>query len=145
MEEIAKQRTAEANGAPIKYIHIVLEKDEITAETPNDIVEASEYYRTLRGQHKNADNLQMFSGNSSTFAFHAFSDMDKFLTQPILIIAGTKANSIWQSELAYSNATVAKSRELYKIEGATHMDLYDIEKYVNQAVDRIGKFFSKNL
>ena len=35
--------------------------------------------------------------------------------------------------------------ELYKIEGATHMDLYDIEKYVNQAVDKIGQFFSKNL
>lgn len=145
LEEIAKQRTAEANGAPIKYVHIVPEKDEITAETPNDIVEASEYYRTPRGQHKNADNLSMFSGGDSVYIFSAFANMDRFLTQPVLIIAGTKANSIWQSELAYSKATAAKSREFYKIEGATHMDLYDIEKYVNQAVDKMEKFFNKNL
>ena len=145
LEEIAAQRTAEANGAPVKYVHIVPEKNEITADTPNDIVEASDYYRTSRGQHKNSKNLSMFSGADSTFAFHAFSDMDKFLTQPILIIAGTKAESFWQSELAFENAKVAKSRELYKIDGATHMDLYDVEKFVNQAVNKLDNFFKKNL
>lgn len=145
LETIAAQRTAEANGAPIRYDHIVPERDEITADTPNDIVEASEYYRTPRGQHKNSPNLSMFSGGDSVFAFHAFSDMETLLTQPILLIAGTKANSFWQSELAYSKATAAKSRELYKINGATHMDLYDGEKYVNQAVDKMSKFFRENL
>ena len=114
-EEIAKQRTAEANGTPIKYVYIVPEKDEITAENPNDIVETSEYYRTPRDQHKNADNLSMFSGGDSVYMFSAFANMDRFLTQPILIIAGMKANLIWQSELTYNKATAAQSREFYKI------------------------------
>ena len=87
----------------------------------------------------------MFSGSDGVFAFHAFSDMNTLLTQPILLIAGTKANSFWQSELAFEHATAAKSRELYKIDGATHMDLYDIEKFVNQAVDKLNDFFSQNL
>lgn len=145
LEAIAAQRTAEAKGAPIRYNHIVPEKDEITSDTPNDIVEATDYYRTPRGQHKNSRNLSMFSGSDSVFAFHAFSDMDTLLTQPILFIAGTKANSFWQSELAFEHAKAAKSRELYKIDSATHMDLYDIEKFVNQAVDKLNDFFSKNL
>ena len=41
LEAIAAQRTAEANGAPIRYDHIVPTREEITAETPQDIVEAS--------------------------------------------------------------------------------------------------------
>lgn len=145
LEAIAAQRTAEANGTPIRYDHVVPEQNEITADTPNDIVEASEYYRTSRGQHKNSPNLTMFSASDSVFAFHAFADLDTLLTQPVLLIAGTKAGSLWQSELAYSKATAAKSREFYKIDGATHMDLYDGEKFVNRAVDKLSKFFDKNL
>lgn len=145
LEAIAAQRSAEANGAPIRYDHIVPEQNEITADTPNDIVEASEYYRTPRGQHPNSKNLAMFSGGDSVFTFHAFSDLETLLTQPVLLIAGTKAGSLWQSELAYNKSTAAKSRELFLIEGATHMDLYDGEKYVNRAVDKLEKFFRQNL
>lgn len=145
LEEIAAQRTAEANGAPIKYNHIVPEQDEITADTPNDIVEASEYYRTPRGYHPNSKNIAMFSGGDAVFTFHAFSDLDTLLTQPVMFIAGKKAGSLWQSELAYDKATAAKTRELYLVDDATHMDLYDGEKYVNQAVGKLEKFFHKNL
>ena len=67
------------------------------------------------------------------------------LTQPILLVARTKAGSLWQSEISYSKATAVSSRELYKIAGVTHMNLYDGEKYVNQAVDKIEKFFRANL
>ena len=145
LEAIAAQRTAEANGAPIRNDHIVPTKDEITADTPHDIVEASEYYTEARGQHPNARNMSMFSGGDGIYAFHAFSDMETLLTQPALFIAGTKAGSLWQSELAYSKATAAASRELYKVNGATHMDLYDVTKFVNQAVDKLANFFHANL
>ena len=87
----------------------------------------------------------MFSGGDGIYAFHAFADMETLLTQPTLFIAGTEAGSLWQSELAYSKATAAKSRELYKVQGATHMDLYDGTKFVNQAVDKLAKFFRANL
>lgn len=145
LEAIKAQRIREANGEPILYVHIVPEQNEITPETDNDMVEASEYYRTARGFHKNSPNLSMFSGGDSVYTFHAFSDMNTLLKQPILLIAGTRANSLWQSEIAYNSATAAKSRELFKIDGATHMDFYDIEKYVNQAVDKMDKFFRQNL
>lgn len=145
LEAIAAQRTAEANGAPVLYVHNVPTREEITADTPHDIVEASEYYTEARGQYPTAKNLVMFSGSDGVYAFHAFADMETLLTQPVLFISGTKAGSLWQSELAYSKATAATSREFYKVNGATHMDLYDVTKYVNQAVDKLAKFFSQNL
>ena len=145
LEAIAAQRTAEANGAPVRYDHIVPTREEITSATPRDIVEASEYYTESRGQHPNAKNISMFSAGDTVYAFHAFSDMETLLTQPALFIAGTEAGSLWQSELAYSKATAAASRELYRIKGATHMDLYDLPKFVNQAVDKLEKFFRENL
>ena len=145
LEVIAAQRTAEANGAPVRYDHIVPTKDEITAYTPRDIVEASEYYTEARGQHPNARNMSMFSAADAVYTFHAFSDMETLLTQPALFIAGTEAGSLWQSEIAYNKATAAASREFYKIDGATHMDLYDVTKFVNQVVDKLEKFFHTNL
>ena len=145
LEAIAAQRTAEANGAPILYVHNVPTREEITADTPHDIVEASEYYTEARGQYPTAKNLVMFSGGDGIYSFHAFSDMQTLLTQPALFIAGTEAGSLWQSELAYSKATAAASRELYKVNGATHMDLYDVTKFVNQVVDKLEKFFHANL
>ena len=56
-----------------------------------------------------------------------------------------KAGSLWQSELAYDRATAATSRELYKVDGATHMDFYDKPNFVNPVVDKLTNFFRTNL
>lgn len=145
LEAVAAQRTAEANGAPVRYDHIVPEKQEITAQTPADIVEASDYYTTKRGKAPNSMNLSQFSASDAVFAFHAFGDEETLLTQPALFIAGTKAGSLWQSELAYEKAVSAKNRELYRVEGATHMDLYDKHEYIDNVVEKLDNFFKNNL
>ena len=143
LEAIAKQRTAEANGAEPQYTQYVPEQNEITSKTERDMVEASEYYRTPRGQHPNAKNKVLFRSFDKVLAFNAFSQIDTLLTQPVLFIAGTEAGSKWQSEIAHKKATSKK--ELYLIKGATHMDLYDVEKYVNEAVGKMTIFFQENL
>ncbi|MEV0087677.1 hypothetical protein [Saccharopolyspora sp. NPDC050642] len=35
--------------------------------------------------------------------------------------------------------------ELFIIEGATHVDLYDVDKYVTPAVAKLTQFFNQNL
>lgn len=35
-------------------------------------------------------------------------------------------------------------KELFIIDGATHFDLYDIDRYVDQAVERIDAFYKKH-
>ncbi len=141
LQAVAKQRTAEANGAQPIYINYVPEKPDAT--TPNDLVEAHDYYRTPRAQHPNSTNLLLFTSLDKMLAFEAFANIESFLTQPILVIVGSKAGSRWQGEEIYKKAKSQK--ELMVIHGATHMDLYDIPKYVNQVASNMTTFFGKNL
>ena len=128
LEAVAKQRTAEAKGAEPMYINYVPEKPD--ANTPNDLIEASDYYRTPRAQHPNSTNIFLFTSLDKMMAFDAYANIETLLTQPILIIVGSNAGSRWQGEGIYKRVTSPK--ELKLIDGATHMDLYDIPKYVNQ-------------
>lgn len=113
------------------------------ANTPNDLIEAYDYYRTPRAQHPNSPNRLLFTSLDKVLAFEAFANMETFLTQPTLVIVGSKAGSRWQGEEIYQKATCPK--KLVVIDGATHMDLYDIPKYVNQVSSKMGTFFEKNL
>jgi len=141
LEAVAKQRIAEANGAAPVYINYVPEKPD--SDTPNDLIEAHYYYRTSRAQHPNSTNLFLFTSLDKMMAFDAYANIETLLTQPILIIVGSNAGSRWQGEEIYKRVTGPK--ELKIIQGATHMDLYDISKYVNQVTDDMKIFFGKNL
>jgi len=46
---------------------------------------------------------------------------------------------------AFPKAINAKNKELFLIEGATHIQTYWKPEYVNQAVDKLGEFFTENL
>ena len=72
-----------------------------------------------------------------------FSQLGTLLTQPALFIVDTKAGSKWVGELAYQKTNSPK--ELFYIDGATHMDLYDGKQYVPQVVTKVKEFYGKNL
>ena len=61
------------------------------------------------------------------------------------MIAGSKADSLYMTEEAFSKATGAKDKELFKIEGATHIETYWVPKYVETAVAKLTPFYGKNL
>ncbi len=39
----------------------------------------------------------------------------------------------------------SKDKNLYVVEGADHMDLYDVPKYVDEAVSQLAPFFNAKL
>lgn len=141
LQAVAKQRTAEANGAPAMYVEYVPAKPD--ESTPNDLREASEYYLTSRGQYPTSTNKMLFTSLDKMYAFDAFDQVSTLLTQPLLLIAGSDAGSLWHSEEAYGKAKGKK--ELYIVPGATHMTLYDVPKDVDLAVAKISPFFQQNL
>lgn len=63
--------------------------------------------------------------------------------RPLLMIAGTKADTRFFSEMAIERAKEPKELDL--IEGATHIDMYDKEKYVGPAVEKMNSFFTQYL
>lgn len=142
LEAVAKQRTAEALGNEPVYIPYVPEVGDKTA--PLDLQEAADYYRTSRGGHPNSTNKMLLTSLSYIISFNAFDQADQLLTQPLLLIAGSDAESLWHSQELLTKAA-SKEKELYIIKGATHMDLYDGEKDVPEIAKKLTEFFDKNL
>lgn len=141
MEQIAETRTAEANGEAPKLVNYVPET--VTEGLHPDFVEAHDYYRTSRGGHPNSDNLCLFRGFADRLAFNSFVLIPDYLTQPLLVIVGSKAGSRWMGEKAVELSTHEK--ELFVVEGATHVSLYDIPEDVDKAVEKLADFFNTNL
>ncbi len=141
LESVGKQRTAEANGANPVYGPYV--PDEATEDLPVTLKEAHEYYRTPRCQHPNSKNRVLMTSLDKLIAFSPFNFADTLLTQPLLLIAGNKADTLRFSETLYEKAKSQK--ELFMIDGATHVDLYDVPEYVDQAIGKLDAFFTKNL
>jgi uncharacterized protein len=63
----------------------------------------------------------------------------------LLMMAGSKADTYYMTESAFKLATGTTEKELYLIDGATHIQTYYVPEYVNQAMDKLNKFFSKYL
>lgn len=142
LDQIAEQRTAEVNGAPVKYAHYVPEKDEIDENTPVDMVIGNQFYRD-EAKHPNSPNLFRFTGMANRITFDAYEFIPEYLDRPFLVIAGSKAGSLWQSKRAYELSNGPK--ELCIMDGAGHFDFYNNPKYIAKAIDKMVAFFSDNL
>jgi fermentation-respiration switch protein FrsA (DUF1100 family) len=117
---------------------------EIDESTVPDMREAHDYYLTPRAQHPNAKNQMLLTKSFSKFlAFDAFHLVEDLLTQPILMVAGSEAGSLWNSTALHGR--VRSPKKLVIVEGGTHMDFYDVPQYVDRAVAEAAPFFTENL
>ncbi|UPK89925.1 hypothetical protein LCI18_000860 [Fusarium solani-melongenae] len=142
LEAAAAQRTAEANGAAAIYIPFVPERlEDIDDKTPTMLREGYDYYRTPRGQHRNSKGRFLMTSMDKMLAFSTFPLIPTLLTQPLLLIAGSEADTKIYSDEAYALSEGPK--ELFIVEGATHIALYDKPEYVGQAVEKLASFFGQ--
>ena len=63
------------------------------------------------------------------------TDNIELIDQPLLLIAGEKADSLYMSEEAFAKATGTQDKELFKVPGATHIKTYYVPEYVDQIVN----------
>jgi fermentation-respiration switch protein FrsA (DUF1100 family) len=61
------------------------------------------------------------------------------------MIAGSKADSFYMTDSAFNKATGTKTKELFLIPGATHIQTYYVPEYVSQAMNKLNEFFGKYL
>jgi fermentation-respiration switch protein FrsA (DUF1100 family) len=144
LEEVGRQRSIEAAGGEPRYIPYVANSlEEIPEGASGMWSEGYEYYRTPRGAHPRSENRCLFSNQDKMFAYTAFAHVDWISPRPLLLIAGSRAETLYFSRDAYNLAK--DPRELFIIDGASHMDLYDKEQYVPKALEKLAEFFGKNL
>ena len=102
-----------------------------------------EYY-TLTHAHPNSSPKYTTESFPKLLAFDVDDRMD-LITQPLLMMAGSIADTKYMTDSAYKNAVNAKSKELFLIDGATHIRTYWVEEYVNHVVEKLEEFFGNNL
>lgn len=140
LREVAEARTAEARGAEPAFWHYVPEsEDDIDENTSVIQKEAWEYYRTPRCHYPTSVNRYLVSSNDKLAAFDAFAWLDTVSPRPLLFVVGSRADTRYFTEDALRRAHGPK--ELFVVEGASHVDLYDKPPYVQQVVARLADFF----
>ncbi|WP_414694842.1 alpha/beta hydrolase [Paenibacillus sp.] len=145
LKSASDARTTIANGGEPEYLpYVPNSEDELTEDSPTTAIEAYEYYRTDRGSHPNSQNKMLATSTLYMMNFDPFANIDKWLTQPLMLISGDISESRYYSERAYEKA-VTSDKELVLVEGATHVDMYDVPQYVNQAVTKLTTFFSEKM
>ena len=139
-------RAQEVAGGEVQYTPDMLDMDlsaEQLAKMPDLYRDGYEYYGKTHA-HPNSTFRYTLSSNLELFTFDAANNMD-LIEQPLLMMAGSKADTLYMTEQAFAAATGANDKELFLIEGATHIQTYWMPQYVNQAIDKLTGFYGKNL
>jgi len=115
------------------------------ADAPNEeLRQAWEYYHTARAQCPTSPGVATLRSLNQIITYDAYHMADVYLTQPIQIVAGSLAGSKWMSDDLFDRAA-STDKAVHIVEGANHMELYDGEKYVDEAVSVLAPFFAAKL
>ncbi|HDL8486875.1 TPA: alpha/beta hydrolase [Yersinia enterocolitica] len=144
LKQASDARTKEVATGEITYTGDAQLTDEQIAKLPFDLYrQGFEYYGKTHA-HPNSTFRYTLSSLLDLMSFDVQSNMD-LINQPLLMIAGTKADSRYMTESAFKKATGTQNKELFLIDGATHIETYWVPRYVDQAMSKIDNFFDKNI
>ena len=148
---MAEQRTKEARGEVLQVNELLPSSPEVATElglTEPDVFEATDYYKTPRGQTEGGATKMVFSNAQRILSWDAFAFTETLLTQPVMTVIGKNIGAFGayrDGQEVYGNATASKDRQLVELEDISHYDLYDKDEPVSLAMARILPFLEKHV
>ncbi|MCU6663030.1 alpha/beta hydrolase [Silvania hatchlandensis] len=140
----SEARAKEAATGDVSYSGDANLTDAQIAKLPFELYRQGYAYYWKTHAHPNSTFRYTTSSLLDLMRFDAQSNMD-LINQPLLMMAGTKADSLYMTESAYKLATGTQNKELFLIDGATHIETYWVPRYVEQAMNKLDTFFDKNI
>ncbi|MGK7392717.1 MAG: alpha/beta hydrolase [Candidatus Cyclobacteriaceae bacterium M2_1C_046] len=144
LKQASDARAQEAAGGEVLYAADLEWSDEMADKMPFDLYREGHYYYHRTHAHPNSTFRYTMSSLMHLMTFDASTNMD-LINQPLLMMAGSKADTYYMTDDAFHKATNAKNKELFLIDGATHIETYWKPDYVSQAVDKLVNFYQNNL
>lgn len=144
LQQASDARAQEAAGGKVLYANDVQLTDEQIAKLPFEMYrQGFEYYGKTHA-HPNSSAKYTLSSLLDLMSFDATDQID-LINKPLLMIAGSKADSLYMTEEAFAKATGTNDKELFKIDGATHIETYWVQKYVDAALEKLSQFYARTL
>ncbi|MCX5580097.1 alpha/beta hydrolase [Kaistia terrae] len=137
-------RAQEAAGGAVTYVGDVQLTDEQIAALPFELYRQGLVYYGRTHVHPNSNGRYTTSSLLDLMRWDA-TDQIELIDKPLLMIAGSKADSLYMSEAAFAKSTGTTDKELFKIDGATHIETYWVPEYVDAAMGRLTPFFARTL
>lgn len=144
LKQASDARAQQAAGGKVEYIGDVKLTDEQVAKLPFEMYRQGYEYYTKTYAHPGSEARYTTSSLLDLMRFDSTNSID-LINQPLLMMAGSKADSLYMTQDAFKKAVNAKDKELYLINGATHIETYWKEPFVSQAVDKLNQFYGKNI
>lgn len=144
LKQATEARAQEAAGGEVVYAADAEITDEMADKMPFDLYRQGHYYYNRTHAHPNSTFRYTMSSLMDLMTFDASTNMD-LIEQPLLMIAGSRADTYYMTDEAFKKAVNAENRELFLIPGATHIETYWKPEYVALVVEKLGNFFNFNL
>ena len=144
LKQASDARAQEAAGGEVLYTGDAKLTDEQIAKLPFDLYRQGFEYYGKTHSHPNSTFKYTVSSLLDLMRFDATNQIE-LINQPLLMIAGSKADSLYMTEDAFAKATGTQDKELFKLDGATHIETYWVPKYVDAAVGKLTTFYGRTL
>lgn len=144
LRQASDARATEAAGGGVTYANDVQLTDEQIAKLPFELYRQGLVYYGRTHAHPNASGKYTMSSLLDLMRFDA-TDRLELVGQPLLMIAGAKADSLYMSEQALALATGTQRKELFTVAGATHIETYWVPEYVDAAIGKLTAFYAETL
>lgn len=147
---IARMRTAQAQGdatEPADLLPASVAAATAAGITDIDVLEATEYYKTARGQQPHGATRQLMSFTGAAMGWDAFLHAEVLLTQPLMLVIGDKAGGFgaYRDSWEIYGRAASTDKHIVVAEGWSHYDLYDKAEPVAIAMASLVPFFQRTL
>ena len=144
LQQASQAREQEAVGGEVLYSGDANLTDEQIAKLPFDLYRQGYEYYWKTHAHPGSTFRYTTSSLLDLMRFDATEQM-ALINQPLLLIAGSKADSLYMTVAAFAAATGTADKEMALLDGATHIETYWVPRYVDEALGKLTTFYARTL
>jgi uncharacterized protein len=144
LRQASEARAQEAAGGEVRYAGDADLTDEQIAAQPFDLYRQGYVYYWKTHASPGSTFKYTMSSLLDLMSWDA-TDQLELIDVPLLMIAGSKADTRYMTDEAFPKATGTEDKELFLIEGATHIETYWVDKYVDATLGKLTAFYNRTI